>query len=205
LLYLRPEELAVAALAIRSEADKLDGWRKVAVLKLLEADQKGELSERVFRAARIRDEHYDNEAYKNNLRRNGSARFAVIILLAVATLLGLSWWKHLPPQDSDQATMIFSVAIFGLLGATISATIRAVQASGPSRIPELVSSGQVTFLRLFMGPASAIVLYFVAQSTLFTEIFKVPLNNSSTLLIVALAAGFSERLVMRVVETIAGK
>ncbi len=79
LLYLRPEQLAVAALAIRSEADKLQGWRKEAVLKLLEVDQKDELSERVFLAARIRDEHYDNEAYKDNLRRNASFRFAVIM------------------------------------------------------------------------------------------------------------------------------
>jgi len=55
-----------------------------------------------------------------------------------------------------------------------------------------------------MGPASALVLYFVAQSTIFDQIFKYPLNDN-TLLILALAAGFSERLVLRVVETIAGK
>jgi len=68
----------------------------------------------------------------------------------------------------------------------------------------MISSVQVTFLRLFMGPASALVLYFVAQSTIFDQIFKYPLNDN-TLLILALAAGFSERLVLRVVETIAGK
>lgn len=100
--------------------------------------------------------------------------------------------------------MLFSVATFGLLGATISATMAVVQARGASRIPELVSSFKVTILRLFMGPASAIVLYFVAQSTLFEKIFTFTLNNN-TLLIVAVAAGFSERLVLRVVETVAGK
>jgi hypothetical protein len=204
LLYLRPEQLAAAATAIRSEASKLDGWRKEAVLNLLEDNQKGELSERVFLAARIRDEHYDNEAYKDSLRRKSSTVFAITLLLAAPTLLGLSWWKHLPPTGGDQVTMLLSVAMFGLLGATISATLAAVQQRGASRIPELVSSYQVTFLRPFMGPASAIVLYFVAKSTLFGQIFKFP-PTDDTLPIVAVAAGFSERLVLRVVETIAGK
>ena len=65
-----------------------------------------------------------------------------------------------------------SVAIFGLLGLTISATLAISKTSGPSRIPEMVSSAGMTTLRLLMGPASAILLYFFAQSDLCKMIIK---------------------------------
>jgi hypothetical protein len=206
LLHLGDAQLCAAAMAIRSEADKLGGWRKAAVMKLLDRDccETG-LKAGVFQAARIRDEHYDNEAYKDGLRRRRSLCFASILGIVVAALLGLSWGKSLPSAGSlNETDMLLSMAMFGLLGAAISAAIAAAQPSSSSRIPEMVSSFGVTALRLVIGPASAVVLYFAAQSAMFSKIFSFGAETNA-LFLVAVAAGFSERLVLRVVETMTGK
>jgi len=68
----------------------------------------------------------------------------------------------------------------------------------------MVSSFGVTALRLVIGPASAVVLYFAAQSAMFSKIFSFGAETNA-LFLVAVAAGFSERLVLRVVETMTGK
>ena len=114
LLHLGDAQLCAAAMAIRSEADKLGGWRKAAVMKLLDRDccETG-LKAGVFQAARIRDEHYDNEAYKDGLRRRRSLCFASILGIVVAALLGLSWGKSLPSAGSlNETDMLLSMAMF---------------------------------------------------------------------------------------------
>jgi 8-oxo-dGTP diphosphatase len=209
LLYLDTDQLNVAAMAIRAEADKLYGWRKAAVDQLLTVKEgENHKPERVLQAAVIRDQHYDNEVYKDGLRRNNNLRFAVVLLLVLAALLGLSWLGYLSSaSQSNEAAMLLSVAIFGLLGSTISATTAMSKPPTTSRIPEMVSSIHVTALRLLVGPASAILLYFVAQTDLYKHLFKfgpTP-DDHYAILVIAFAAGFSERLVLRVVEAITGK
>ena len=102
--------------------------------------------------------------------------------------------------------MLLSVAVFGLLGAIISAIFSSSKA-GPLRIPEMVSSFQATTLRLLVGPASAIALYFVARSELSPQVFKSILSNDygAATLAIAFVAGFSEQIVRRVVESFAGE
>ena len=43
--------------------------------------------EKVCEAARIRDEHYNNEAYKDGLRRSNALRLAVSLLATIVALL----------------------------------------------------------------------------------------------------------------------
>jgi 8-oxo-dGTP diphosphatase len=208
LLYLDTEQVNAAAMAIRAEAPKLYGWRKDAVDQLLMVKEgENHKPERVLQAAVIRDEHYDNEAYKDDLRSNNNMRFAIVLFLVVASLLGLSWLGYLPlASRPNEAAMLLSVAIFGLLGSTISATTATSKPSNPSRIPEMVSSIHVTALRLLVGPASAILLYFVAQTDLYKELFHFgSAGDRYGILAIAFVAGFSERLVLRVVEAITGK
>jgi 8-oxo-dGTP diphosphatase len=225
LLYLDAPQLDAVAMAMQHEAEKLKDWRKKAVLRLLSVDdenqgqKKGEpprspkaSRENIFYAAQIRDEHYDNGAYKDSLRRSNMLLFAIILPVVLAAVLGLSYLQYLPSYEPPQAAvppqmeMLLSVAVFGLLGAIVSAIVSSSKA-GPSRIPEMVSSFQVTALRLLVGPASAIALYFVARSELSPHIFKSILsdNYGAATLAIAFAAGFSEQIVRRVVESFAGE
>ncbi len=226
LLGLDDSELHAAAETIRDEAEKLDGWRKKAVTSLVTPkDATAPPLSKVFRAATLRDEHYDNQAYKDALRRGHAVRLAIVLGAVVAALfvwvktgaLSGADWAHV--VDLTGATVIdrtgaplvdlykalVSVVIFGLLGATVSAVLAAPGSRGTTRIPETASTVRVTVLRLFMGPAAAILLYFVCQSKLAKSIFRFDAADAYTVLAIAFVAGFSERLVLRVVETIAGK
>jgi ADP-ribose pyrophosphatase YjhB (NUDIX family) len=206
--YLTQPELNAVGWAMRSEADKLDGWRKAAVVGLLSVEDGGNQGrERVFRAAEIRDEHYNNVAYREGLRRDTALLLALILLAVVLSLLWMSChgfpWPFSDPTDKFRR--LLSVAMVGLLGATISAITDRPKTDRGTRIPEMASAFQVTLLRLLMGPASAIVLSFVVQSDVYKFIFQFGTPNEYTILAIAFVAGFSERLVLRVVEAIAGK
>jgi hypothetical protein len=74
-----------------------------------------------------------------------------------------------------------------------------------TRIPELVNSFRVTLLRLFVGPVSAIVICLAVQSDAYRTIYSNNPLDGATLLVLAFIAGFTERLVARVVEAVAGR
>jgi 8-oxo-dGTP pyrophosphatase MutT (NUDIX family) len=215
ILYLDQTELSAAAAAIRSEAEKLNAWRKAGVIATLAVKGRETLdAKRVFRAAALRDEHYHNEAYKDGLRRGNALRLAILL---IAALMALFWCKEdlavvasitaNPTSLSGKhwASSLLSVSIVGLLGSIVSAITDVPRANASARIPEMASSVRVTVLRLLMGPASAIVLFFVIQSSISKSIVHLDHLDGYAILAIAFAAGFSERLVLRVVERIAGR
>jgi ADP-ribose pyrophosphatase YjhB (NUDIX family) len=224
LLHLDDPQLNAVAMVMQHEAEKLKGWRKKAVLRLLSVDGENQAQkkeeprrcpkisrEQVFCAAQIRDEHYDNEAYKDSLRQSSLLLFAITLAVILVAVLGLSYLQYLPFEPTQaagppQSMRLLSVAVFGLLGAITSAIFSSSKGSS-LRIPEMVSSFQATTLRLLVGPASAIALYFVARSELSPQAFKSLLSNDygAATLAIAFAAGFSEQIVRRVVESFTGE
>jgi 8-oxo-dGTP diphosphatase len=214
LLVLDDDSLRAAAATIHEEAEKLEGWRKNAVVGLV--TRPAGVPADIFRAATIRDEHYDNQAYKDALRRDQAVRLAFVL---AGVLLVLFYWVGQGALDGgdwarvtdaagvkqiDLFKAMVSVGIFGLLGAAISAILAVPDARGTTRIPEMASTLRVTLLRLFMGPAAAILFFVVCQSKVATDLFRFETIDAYTVLAVAFVAGTSERLVLRVVETIAG-
>jgi hypothetical protein len=201
-----------AASTIRNEADKkLSGWRKEAVNELLTVPSGTALElHRIIEAARLCDEHSNNESYKNGLRRSNALRLAFFLLGAIIALFYVASEGYLSeaiksPPPTDRPALLqarLSVAVFGWLGATISAITKLPPSEAPSRIPELTSTFRITALRLMMGPASAIILYFAMHSTVSKSIFQTGVVEGYLILIVAFVSGFSERLVVRVVEAI---
>jgi hypothetical protein len=108
-----------------------------------------------------------------------------------------------------------TVALFGILGGTVSAMLRASDTSQSARIPELTAAVRVTFMRILVGGASAVVIYVFLKSALGgalgTALFSGGIAKAIedlqpfTAYAVAFVAGFSERLVLRAVEQLAGK
>jgi hypothetical protein len=211
LLALSHAHLNAVAIAMRAEAEKLSEWRKKTVLELLDECKKPDRS-KVCEAALLRDEHYGNEAYKNGVRRSGILWLALALLLGMFALLWLAWSQALLLTIRDPSisscislsSVLLSVAVFGLLGATFSAITKAQLPRGSSRIPEVVFSFRVTILRLMVGPVSAIIVYLGTQSVVDGKVLAGK-PGGYTILIIAFAAGFTERLVLRVVEAVAGK
>ena len=215
--YSDTKELAFKALALREEASKLSPWRKKAIDSLLgPSSNPKEIKDvaTIYEAAQIRDEHFSNEAYKSSLKRDYN--FSLIVLLAIIIISIFSMLKNNIIVLSDSADyygweMIVSVAIFGLLGGVVSAITREMDiANKPSKIPEVVTAIRVTLLRVFIGSAFALVIYLFMRSEI-TQIFdkeiatSLQTANSFTIYAVSFVAGYTERLVLRAVEVVAGK
>jgi hypothetical protein len=88
------------------------------------------------------------------------------------------------------------IALLGVLGALLSFSIGTLRSGGDRRIYELASGRYAsTIARILVGAAAAIVVAVAVQS-------GVVALNRDWLLMLAVAAGFSERLVRRIVESL---
>ena len=95
------------------------------------------------------------------------------------------------------------VAVFGALGACLSAIQSLGRAGAGGRIPEHVASSIITITRPALGAAAALGVYAIAASGLL----NISLDEQEahlTILALAFAAGFSERLVLSAVGTATG-
>lgn len=208
-------EVKAVAVVIRAEADKLNAWRKRASQDLLLIDSDHPYDRhRVLQAALVRDEHYNNQAHKDAIRRHLAEWLAVALFVGLVALLILAGFgmldRILPPPAAgvarpDHFAAIIVMAVMGVLGAAFSAAISVGPPDGKSRIPETLYSTQVTWLRLLIGPVSAIVAYFAIQSNLYKEVLSLPRPEGFALLLVGFGFGFSERWVLRLVEAVVGK
>jgi hypothetical protein len=224
ILALDQEELEHRATVVRAESEKLKSWRQKAVQGLLGTLDKPEAKidrGAVFEAATLRDEHYDNQAYKDRLLRT---QVLVLALILAAILVPLLWLMidRVPVPGGDASNVSGSdvapfgvIALFGLLGATVSGMLRASDGGQSARIPELTAAIRVTTLRILMGAASAVVVCVFLRSSLGRSLGQSLFSSEIaqalkelrpyTAYAIAFVAGFSERLVVRAVEAVAGK
>jgi hypothetical protein len=96
------------------------------------------------------------------------------------------------------------VVLFGLLGAGMSAILSVSRKETKAAIPTQLTEGAVVFARPLFGAAAALALYLFVQSGLFAA-GPVSINAHSTAAVLGLSfiAGFSERLVVSVIENTA--
>jgi hypothetical protein len=88
-----------------------------------------------------------------------------------------------------------------MLGAGLSALLQLTRKSPATRIPEQIMASWITFTRPAIGAAAALAAYPLLQAGLLGD--ESP--TVARLFFVAFAAGFSERLIIRGVESVAGK
>jgi 8-oxo-dGTP pyrophosphatase MutT (NUDIX family) len=131
--YLDDDERSAMAIMLRNEAEKLNEWRKKTVVDLLTVDKGQPVPKpNIFRAALIRDEHFNNQAYKDGLRRGGALRLAIVLLAVLIGIFYLGNLGYLQEVVTNAAMTdtqslfkrLMCVAVFGLLGATRPASPR---------------------------------------------------------------------------------
>jgi 8-oxo-dGTP pyrophosphatase MutT (NUDIX family) len=216
MLYgLTAEQLVTEAKPLLAEASDenkdLSAWRRASIQNLL-CDKEGKLKSPlaaydVVRARRIIDEHHDNTYYKLEILRSR------LRLLAIGGFLVLVIWLISPPiSPAARATAAagtegwlstrldwLGIIVVGVLGALFSGFSSSVASDRKkTRIPSELSSSTVTFARLSMAAvASLAASIFVAS-----EILKIATPTYELMLAVAFAAGFSDRLLLRGLESI---
>jgi hypothetical protein len=215
-------ELIMRAKALRNEAksDKLSGWRSKTILDLLDAaeieqrlptgsqapseETLREVRARVAWATRHRDDDDNNRYYKVALVRDQRSLLLVVLVVCIVLILALvaavDWDSDLSDPSVGFAAL---VAMFGSVGACLSAIRSLGRQSAGSRIPEHVASSLITIARPALGAAAALGVYVIAVSGAFNIDFSEE-EAHLTLLGLGFAAGFSERLVVSAVGAATG-
>jgi hypothetical protein len=153
-------------------------------------------------------EHYNNTYYKIGLFRRQLTILAAIFGIIILAVLGLAIFDVAPAIGNKAAVeteMVIAVIVFGIMGGTLSSFLSFIRTTTESTIPDRIAGGPITTLRILVGAASALAIYVLAKSPLFTLIFSANVENDATILFLAFAAGFSERLVQRAVNYLAEK
>lgn len=129
--------------------------------------------------------------------------FGWVIAAAILAIIVLSVWEPLDvgvgglaggETDTDWSDLAF-VALFGVLGAAVSGT-RPSADRETARLPALIAAWQMVAVRPLIGAAAALAAYaFLASGS-------VESGSAGLVLGAAFAAGVSERLVLRGVESL---
>ncbi|RKD91606.1 NUDIX hydrolase [Mangrovibacterium diazotrophicum] len=208
ILTLDSEPLLAEAKVIRSEAEKIGGWRQAAIEELL--GKKGELippglsNESVYQAAQIRDEHFNNNAYKDQLFQRYLSTILVCLVVSAFLVFAYLYYAHWCSSPLSFLPPIFGVVGFGIFGGAFSTLLKIPPERGSSRIPEQVYASRLSLIRVFIGGASALILYVFIQAGLVLQLdgFDNKPDNLFLLYVISFAAGFSERLVLKTVMAV---
>ena len=212
------EELMSEAAILRAEAeDKLESWRQKAIFTLIGHPLRDKLPTvtraQLYAAMLLRDEHFNNLAYKDNVLRHHGRLLASILFLLLTTLFLLFWFSLLPRQPleclcrSQERWLLLGMILFGLLGSTFSAATKHTAPQKGWRIPETVNAVRTTLIRIGLGAVSAFVVYLFVRSGLssFINISNVEQLEPYTLYVFAIVSGFSERFALSAIEKVVGK
>jgi hypothetical protein len=200
---LSPAELDTERLTLLEEAkEKLGGWRQKTVLELLEQWPKDSLEDNqacVRQAMQMRDEAAANTYRKHDLLGAKLTQFGLVLIAVLGALVPLL--LLFPPSLTQELALgkpriwIFAF-LFGALGGTLSAIQRTSGRDARQRVPRLLEQGIVATVLPLSGAAAALAAYPLAAAGLLPS----SIDSVGAFFAVALAAGTSERLVVRAVQ-----
>lgn len=96
---------------------------------------------------------------------------------------------------------LFTIVLFGAMGAAVSSLLSLSKLLQRPNIPEQVGSVQLAFARIVLGAASALIIYIFVLAEI-VNIFNI---SENTLLAIAFVSGFSERQLIKTLETFTGE
>ena len=201
------EDLKAEAQAICNEAEdpgkKVSPWRKKTIQDYLYHEGKikqdldgGDL----FNAsANLYENHHNGYNKMMRVKRE-------LVLLAIVAAMTIIVWLMFATQLNKATvtydrTLIFSVVLSGIMGASVSGILTVARGGVEARIPEQLISFWILLAKLVVGAVSALaVLAFLLSGFLSFE----PITTAQ-IIAVSFAAGFSERLVTSAVESVTKK
>jgi hypothetical protein len=196
-----PSRLDAEARALGRLAEDLPEHRREAIQEFL---RKAPTVENLSRATLQRDEYYDDMYHGIGLQY---AQISVIlaintvVLLAFPVMALVGLFDPTSALDTSDAPQLVAVILAGMLGASLSALTWLMHVNRKAEIYERLVIMRVTFLRSVLGGAAALALLFLLESGLLAA-------RPSTLggmLAIAFAGGFTERLVVKAVATVADR
>lgn len=157
----------------------------------------------LFHATLIRDEHSQNVYRRIGLVRRQLVTVSLVLSTALATVLTLAVVAPIDLNAAPSGTMAWVwVFLFGVMGGCLTALLSVGSKGSDLRMPEQLQLWLITAARPLVGGAAALLAFVLFQA----QILRLgPSDRIAGLLVVAFAAGFSERLVSRAVESVTVK
>jgi hypothetical protein len=197
-----PAEIQARVTSTLEASDKITGWRSRAVKKLLSGviTTPAQLTE----AMALLDEAAYNQWYKIDVRRWHLTILLVVLLAVLSVLISMAFvWgirMNSAPAPEDWR-MLALAALLGAAGASLTAILSVARSGVSDRIPEQIVGSGITMLRPAIGAAGAIAAFLLMQSG-FIDFGPLSTARVSA---IAFAAGFSEHLVVKGLESVATK
>lgn len=149
----------------------------------------------------VRDEALQNYYWKFHRLRRQLRILGVVLILTLALLLVMVGSQPsflFEEVATDNALLWFTSCLVGTLGGCLSAFQTYTANALEARIPEIYTNAVLTVLRPLIGGAAGVLAFIFLVSGLIS----VTVEKNAGILAVAFVAGFSERLVLHVVETV---
>ncbi|WP_142860351.1 hypothetical protein [Salinigranum halophilum] len=214
--------LEAQATAVREEAlDTLGGWRKRAVEALLgqhslDADVTGEdlrvamtVLHEQYESVHLK-QHYLQQQFTQLFQLGTVAGVVFIVCTLAPTFLGVEFFE--PPfdvatTDAAAAATVTSpgfavfVALAGMIGASLFGMRSLQKQTVSTKVAQRITGLGLTWARGLIGAISALVFYFFLQTPFTGDFGQL---TPAVMIVVGFAAGYSERMVSRAVETVSG-
>lgn len=202
--------LQAKAVSVYTEGNqKLRGWRKKTIKSLLSKNNQLKPIIRIGQSDLTQSERILSEHHTNIYHRLGIIQVQFLWLATVAVIAIAGWVILLIFKDQliENKTLVYDLTlniqtiVFGVLGACISGILTLANSSTRQDIPEKLLNSWVTFARPLVGLVSALAV------VIFTLIGILDIGEQSSGLYLAAAfiAGFSERLLIKTIESVVGK
>lgn len=221
-----PKGLCLQAVVALAEASALpDPWpRRVTTLllgkKVARCLEDSELTVTEVRLARgILDREYQQTHLRRRYVQEQFSGLAIlgvasVVLFALLSLVGgvypdESWGLPFAEGANVEPWFIVYVLLAGIIGASLFGIISAVRADPRVKtVPQTISSGWMVMARAVTGAISAFVLYLFVQAGILgfggnsdaAIILSLGDNPEAAILLIAVVAGYSERLAPKALE-----
>ena len=200
------KDRAHAAAAIRAEIEskvREGSWRAKAIQETLTCGGTAQgnvvpSSRALIEAQLILDEHAANVYRRLDVfavLMGWVMAAMVVVLVVLVTGIELGWFAPLEHPFDDPASTL-GVIVLGALGALVSTATSTIAGEG-RRLPEMVTGWVSALLRPVLGGASAVIVVLALVSGLQDTVS----TQGARVWIFAVAAGFSERLLDRLIAS----
>jgi hypothetical protein len=192
----------------RRAAGQLSGWRAEAVSDLL-LDRSGQVRRdpsvhAVIRAqSLVNGANQDNHAKRRYLQRQLRYLLGLGIVALTVFLSGVTWVNPLAASDVTLPAFVLYVPLVGALGATLFGVRSTSKVPTSTNVPQNFTPLGLVLARVFIGSLSAVALYFGLTAGVI-DVAEGGALTPALLLLVAFAAGYSERLAPQAVERVSG-
>jgi hypothetical protein len=190
-----------AARVLLIEAEKVSTWRRKSIEKILGDGSVAPTPPALVAALLLRDEYYENRYHRIEMQREQMKALVAITAGALLVTLGIAATADIPNLAVWEGRSLALILMFGILGASFSAAQSSSAGALTTLIPELMQSKSIALTRTILGACPGLAAYAFLHSGLL-NLGDVNMAKSLT---VAFVGGFSERLVVKMVETVAGK